>query len=461
MSPLLSKIYLDKFDQWVDQTLIPAHTRGQQRRENPAYGRINRRLYKMRKRGKSEGVKALIHQRRALPSKDPQDPAYSRLRYVRYADDFLLGFAGTHAEATEIKRHINDWLRDNLRLDLSDEKTLITHATTQAARFLGYDIKTSHADDKVDVHKRRTVNGKVSLRVPASVVERKCARDIQGRVIMHRAALLCESDYSIISQYQQEYRGIVQYYCLAHNVAWVDKLRWVLRGSLLKTLAAKQRTSVGAMVRKYTATTQTPNGKTYTCLEVRVERQDKPPLIARFGGIPLVRQPDAILNDRPVVVRGGRTELLQQLLADTCTLCGSRENVEVHHVRKLADLAQMGTEGKAAVGRTYGIASAQDAGCMPTVSCSYPCGTPDTAHGTEGITREPRAGKPCAVSRTTTIATTSGRSLGYVLRGERANLIPKGRREQEHAVKRSANEDMYRVAPQHLRDTVKATLLEL
>lgn len=346
ISPLLSNIYLNKFDHWVEDTLIPAHTRGKRRKSNPVYQRINGRLYRMKRAGKTEGVRELIKQRRELPSFDSNEEGYRRLRYTRYADDFLLGYTGTKAEAEEIKRKIKEWLYDNLKLAFSDEKTLITHATTQMARFLGYDIAGVYANDKLDAHKRRSINGIISLRVPADVVDAKCSRYQKDGKPIHRAELMEESDYTIVTIYQQEYRGIVQYYLQAHNVHWLDKLHWVMKGSLLKTLAAKHKTSVMAMLRRYAAPILTATGNVLRGLVVRVEREGKPPFIAQFGGISLTRQPLAILNDQPFADKGGRAELIQRLEANECELCGSREDVEVHHIRKLADLNQKGRKEK-------------------------------------------------------------------------------------------------------------------
>jgi hypothetical protein len=106
-------------------------------------------------------------------SKDPQDPGYRRLRYIRYADDELLGFTGPKAEAEEIKERLARFLRDELALELSAEKTLITHARTRAARFLGYDIITQTGGP---VRKgRRATSGVVGLRVPKDVIRSKSA----------------------------------------------------------------------------------------------------------------------------------------------------------------------------------------------------------------------------------------------------------------------------------------------
>ena len=101
----------------------------------------------------------------AFPTRDPRDPGYRRLRYVRYADDILLGFTGPKAEAEEIKRRLAQFLQDDLKLELSETKTLITHARTSAARFLGYEITTQH-DNRSMTDGRRSANGRIRLRVP-------------------------------------------------------------------------------------------------------------------------------------------------------------------------------------------------------------------------------------------------------------------------------------------------------
>lgn len=349
ISPILSNIYLHQFDKWVEEVLIPEFTQGKRQKANPAYNKITHLLYDMRKCGNSNGkeIKALVKQRRTLPSVNTHDATYRRLWYVRYADDFILGFTGPKAEAEEIKRRLKCWLQENLRLNLSDEKTLITHASTVAARFLGYDIKVQRVDDYIDPLGRRALNGGIGLYVPAEVVETKSARYQRKGKEVHRPELLQESDFTIVATYQQEYRGIVQYYLPAINVAWLSKLHWVMQGSLLKTLAAKHQSSMKKMQKKYSATTTDPRtGKSLKCLEVRVERPGKNPLIARFGGISLARKPHAVIDDEPYKVWGGRTELLKRLMADMCELCGSTENIEVHHIRKLADLNRPGRNAK-------------------------------------------------------------------------------------------------------------------
>ena len=128
-----------------------------------------------------------------------------------------------------------------------------------------------------------------------------------------------EPDHTIINRYGAEYRGIVQYYLLAGDVYRLDRLHWVMQTSLLKTLAGKYGSTVTKMARRYRATIETPHGP-HKCLQVSVERgKGRKPLVATFGGIPLIRQKHAVLKDRePVPAAAPRKELIDRLLAGRC-----------------------------------------------------------------------------------------------------------------------------------------------
>ncbi len=341
VSPVMSNIYLHRLDNFVETVLIPEYTRGRIRKQDTGYARVRAASVRARKRGDHAQARELRKQLRGMPSGDPRDPGYRRLQYCRYADDTLLGFAGPKAEAEEIKARLAAFLRDDLKLELSQDKTLITHARTQAAKFLGYEITVLHNDRKVTRGIRRA-NGTVSLRVPAAVIRAKTAPYLTRGKPARRPQLRNEDDHTIVSVYGAEYRGIVQYYLLAGNVARLYRLHWVMETSLLKTLADKHRSSVSKMARKHKAVTDTPHGLR-KCLEARVERNGRKPLVARFGGIPLKRQRDAVITDRlpaPGIIR--HKELVTRLLADRCEICGHAGEVDVHQVRKLADLGKPG-----------------------------------------------------------------------------------------------------------------------
>jgi group II intron reverse transcriptase/maturase len=343
VSPILSNILLDKLDKYVETVLIPQYSKGIKRRANPEYARLMNDSHYQRKRGNTERAEELRRQAQAMPSLDVNDPNYRRLKYVRYADDFLLGLNGPRSEAEEIKQRLRDFLREELKLELSEEKTLITHARSEAARFLGYEVTTLQEDRKRSMTKngtdRRSANGRIGLQVPKEVREAKCqGYRRKGRVI-HRAELINESDYTIITTCQAEYRGITNYYRLAHNMATWDKLKWTMEISLTKTLASKHKMSIFQVYEKYRAELVV-DGQKYKGLQVSIPRQDKKPLVATWGGIPLKWDIKATLDEQPPKIWNKRSELVQRLLADFCELCGDTEDVEVHHVRAMKDLHQ-------------------------------------------------------------------------------------------------------------------------
>ena len=345
VSPILANVYLDGLDRFVEQNLIPAYTLGTKRRSNPAYATLRGAAYRAKSKGDLETAEEKRKQFQRLPSSDPNDPTYRRLHYIRYADDFLLGFAGPKAEAEEIKRQLGKFLSDSLKLELSEEKTLVTHARTAAANFLGYEVVTLQ-DDAKHAHGKRSINARIGLKVPQTVIKAACAKYMKHGKPIHRPELIHDDDYSITATFQSRYRGIVQYYALAYNVSRLAKLRWVMETSLLKTLANKHKATVQAIADRYKTSIQRPEG-TYRVLQIVRERgEGRKPLVANFGGIPLRRQKTAILKDVIPTVRIGSSELLQRLLADTCELCGSTDNIEVHHIRKLADLNKKGRPEK-------------------------------------------------------------------------------------------------------------------
>ena len=163
----------------------------------------------------------------------------------------------------------------------------------------------------------------------------------------HRAELLNQSIFDIVTQYQSVYRGVVNFYRLAHNLRDVAYLHGIMQHSLTRTLAAKLRISVPAVYRRYHAKILGEDGTYRAGLEVRVARDGKPPLIARWGGISLAWSIDATLDDRVVPFRfANTTEIVQRLLAERCELCGSQDRIQVHHIRALKDLKRNGRADK-------------------------------------------------------------------------------------------------------------------
>lgn len=346
LSPLLANIYLHELDAYIEDVLIPQYTRGKKRADNREYGNLAYAIKCARNAGDQKRVQELELQRRKLPSQDVHDPNFRRLKYIRYADDFILSFIGTKSEAEEIKAAISAFLKEKLHLEMSASKTLITHSRTEHARFLGYDISVYHADDKISprsgtLTKTRSVNGCIRLGIPYGKVDELARRYMRGGKPVHEAGLLAFSDAQIIDVYQQRFRGVAEYYKFATDRKALRKLKYVMEVSLTKTLANKFKSTVARMYQKYGGK-RTVQGFTYKVLVVEVPTKNGTRYIY-WGGIPLkvVKPGTEILDDnngRRNVTLSSRTDLVQRLQANECEICGSQENCEVHHVRKLADL---------------------------------------------------------------------------------------------------------------------------
>jgi len=332
ISPILSNIVLNELDKFVEEQLLPEYNRGQTRRRNPEYSRLENQIRKAKSVGHWERVKELTKERRSVPSGDPNDPNYRRLRYNRYADDFILGFAGPRKEAKDIKRRIGDFL-STIGLTMAEEKTLITHAVTGKARYLGYDITVNLSKN------RPSVNYQIKLLVPPEVKQAWLRKYRKKGKPHHRPELLEMSDYEIVHIYGAEFRGIVNYYSLTENVSGMfSHVKFVAIRSAVMTLANKHRTKARSIYAKYYKKSQ--YGVKALIVELPNPKNPDKPYRAQLGERPIRWSTKVVIRDRKWEPRYTRTELIQRLLADTCELCGSTKDIRVHHTRKLADLVK-------------------------------------------------------------------------------------------------------------------------
>jgi AI2M/AI1M-like, HNH endonuclease/Type II intron maturase len=270
------------------------------------------------------------------------------------ATRLLLGFVGPKKEAEEIRRRLGEFLERRLKLTLSSEKTLITHAADDKAKFLGYEIKVIRCGDLITKNGKRNTNGKVALLMPQKVIRNYRDRFSKRGKIIHRAELLADTDYTILQRYQSVLRGIYNYYCMAVNVS--KRMRFIkriLETSLTKTLASKFRCSVTEIYRRLKITLPDFGDGEHKVLRVVIERRDKDPLVAIFGGIPFKRIPEGLgsadfrFETAWFAAGSKRAEVVQRLLAEKCELCGLEGAVRVHHIHKLADIDRPGRRPKA------------------------------------------------------------------------------------------------------------------
>jgi group II intron reverse transcriptase/maturase len=353
ISPLLSNIYLNELDRFVEDTLIAEYTKGSKRQSSEKYQLLTVDIARERRRGNFAEVNRLVGERRKLTAGEPIDPLYRRLRYVRYADDFLLGFVGPRKEAEDIRRRLGEFLDKQLKLTLSQEKTLITNASDDAAKFLGYELKVTRQGDLISNSgtrcRMRATNGYIALLMPRQVVLKQKERFSRDGKIIHRKELTSDSDYTIIQRYQSIYQGVYNFYCMAANVSKrMTYIRWILERSLTKTLACKFQLSVSKVYQKYQVVVDERK-----MLQVTIQRPGKKPLVATFGGFPCERMPEGmgvVDFDSGLAWRrpgDNRAEVVERLLAGKCELCGAEDiPLEIHHIRKLADLDKPGRRPK-------------------------------------------------------------------------------------------------------------------
>lgn len=346
LSPLLSNIYLHELDVYIEDVLIPQHTQGKSRQKLPAYAQLCYQIKQARQEGNLERAAQLEQERRRIPSRDVDDPNFRRLNYVRYADDFILGFIGTRKEAEAIRDAIGEFLGNHLKLTLSTEKTLITHARTEAARFLNYSVSLYHADDKLTLRsgtktKTRSINGRVRLGIPFGLSHEKAKPYLKNGKTIAMSAILMHSDAEIIETFQQRFRGLAQYYQYASDRAELGSLKNIMQEALVKTLADKFKITVSQVYRRYRGKLMV-DGYEYKVLQVTVPTKKGTRLI-HWGAVSLkvVKSGTGQIDDQQYVPKQrSRSDLIQRLQANECELCGSQVQVQVHHIRKLKDLKQ-------------------------------------------------------------------------------------------------------------------------
>ena len=359
ISPVLSNIYLNEFDNYVLK--YKKHfDKGESRNRLKEYRTRERRLYRAKKNYKEnwsemsdlekneaiQEVKALKKHMMELPYKDLMDEAYKRIQYTRYADDFLIGVIGSKEDCRKIKDDLTNFLLSELKIELSQEKTLITHSGDRA-RFLGYDVKISHDNLTTKVtasgHKQRTRTMSCELLLPHDIWRNKLLEYKALKIdphtgewkSTHRAHLLQNDVLEILSTYNAEIRGLYNYYKLANNVYKLDGFKHIMEYSMYKTLANKYKSSVKKILRKYKI-----NG--HFGVRYNTSKGSKGSFFYKDGfknsnSLNKRSELDIIPTERNNIYN--RTSLIDRLLASECEWCGTKNTpLEIHHIKKLKDL---------------------------------------------------------------------------------------------------------------------------
>ena len=355
VSPILANIYLDKLDKYVKEYIRHFDMGTKRRPGKESNDLANERKRTVRKLKKVKDgtekaalvarLKAIEQERAAFPSGDEMDGSYRRLKYIRYADDFILGVIGSKEDALRIKEDIKSFLSESLALELSEEKTLITH-TGKSAKFLGYEItvtRNNHQRRDVQGRLRRTYGKRVRLNVSMATLRDKLleygAMEIKlrnGKEIWKpkcRSGLIFNDDLEILDRYNRETVGFCNYYLIAtNNCVVLHNFRYIMEYSMYKTFAGKYRSTVRKINKKYRL------NKLFT-----VKYEQKGVIKSRtFYKTSFKRRTTAFNGSCDIepysIADVSRTNLTDRLKAEKCELCGATGKLIMHHVRNLKDL---------------------------------------------------------------------------------------------------------------------------
>ena len=354
VSPILANIYLDKLDKYVKEYIRHFDMGTKRRPGKESNDLANERKRTVRKLKKIKDgtekaalvarLKAIEQERAAFPSGDEMDGSYRRLKYIRYADDFILGVIGSKEDALRIKEDIKSFLSESLALELSEEKTLITH-TGKSAKFLGYEItvtRNNHQRRDVQGRLRRTYGKRVRLNVSMATLRNKLLEygvmEIKlrnGKEIWKpkcRSGLIFNDDLEILDRYNRETVGFCNYYLIANNCVVLHNFRYIMEYSMYKTFAGKYRSTVRKINKKYRL------NKLFT---VKYEQQGV--IKSRtFYKTSFKRRTTAFNGSCDIepysIADVSRTNLTDRLKAEKCELCGATGKLIMHHVRNLKDL---------------------------------------------------------------------------------------------------------------------------
>lgn len=359
ISPILANVYLHELDVFVE-SLRRRHEVGKGRRINPEYLHIQHR--RSRCLQASGGVwtpeiRELTKQMHCLPSQDPNDPQFVRVRYLRYADDWILGVIGPRALAERLRDDIQLFLKEELKLELSTEKTLITHAATEEAYFLGTRLgigRSRPGTARIAVirrpgsrpFKKRVTGWSSRLHAPISTLIAKlhakgfCDKDGYPRSKIGWTGLDADQ---LINLFNSNLWGLLNYYRFVDNFGVLSRIQYILRFSLAKTLAHKYRTTMRTIFKRHGRNLrfqwQLTGGRTREA--TFRENTDWSVQRDAFRTCP----PNIDLLAWQCSLRTRST------LGFPCLICGAADNVEMHHVRHIRKMGGKKPTGFTAVMR--------------------------------------------------------------------------------------------------------------
>jgi group II intron reverse transcriptase/maturase len=353
ISPVLANIYLHEFDIFMEKLCREKSSTKRRKQANPVYKNLGHQREAAQKAGDYKTADSILAEMRQIHSVNPMDSEFIRVHYIRYADDFLVLVNGNKELANTLKMEISDFLKTRLNLELSDEKTLITHLRTESVRFLGYEIRQAHDNTAITKGKngveKRSINGTLQLLVPGDVIRAKLRPFMKNNKPVHVPERIDDPVLNTLTAYNAEMRGLYNYYRLATDVSRkLDTFKHYHYNSLLKTVARKEQITVNQVLAKYGVSVKRRQGTgTRKVFGVTYETKSGTQTITYFND-PLRKMDTPYLGKESNGVVGNtflpKHQIIDRYNAKKCELCGyesaQQSEFEIHHVRKLKDIKQ-------------------------------------------------------------------------------------------------------------------------
>jgi group II intron reverse transcriptase/maturase len=351
ISPLLANVYLHELDKFVMKLKAEFDTPNVEKL-TPEYRELQNRIRRLSYHiGRSNGAEKekLLEEYKPLRKQIMKIPCTSqsdkKIKYIRYADDFIIGVKGNREDCQWIKSKLSEFIGGTLKMELSADKTLITHSS-ECARFLGYDIRvrrdgTIKRGGNGNVQ-RRTLNNHTELLIPFDdkihgfIFTKGVAMQKNDGTLfpITRTSLLRDTDLEIVSVYNAELRGICNYYGMASNFNKLDYFAYLMEYSCLKTLAAKHKSSIAKVKKIY------KDGKGEWGIPYETKTGKKRCYFVKYIDGKGAANPTDIVSNTAIVHGYAVNTLEKRLKAKVCELCGTTESehYEIHHVNKLKNL---------------------------------------------------------------------------------------------------------------------------
>lgn len=348
ISPIFSNIYLNELDKFAE-SMMNDFDKPRPQRLTPEYDALQKELKRVKyrlKTAKDEEKSVLLKLRKSLRSELVKTPCTAqtdkRIKYIRYADDFIIGVKGSKEDCIDIKAKFSEFIKNSLKMELSEEKTLITHSSAKA-RFLGYDIQVRR-NGKIKPsknHTQRTLNNQVDLSIPLDekimkfLFDKKIItqqKDGEIRTASRRALLRC-TEFEIVSAYNSELRGLCNYYSIASNFVRLNYFAYLMEYSCLKTIANKHKSTTKKIVDKYRA------GKDGWCVPYETKAGEKQLYFAKYTDCKKPATFNDTISKAAIIASNSRNTFESRLKAKICELCGNTDmKLVMHHVNKVNNL---------------------------------------------------------------------------------------------------------------------------